>query len=78
MVRNRRQTREPWLINIPKGQFIRLRTNCSVNNEYLKQAQWMGKRFEDKGYSKEFIDNKILEVNQVSREILIQDKVKEN
>lgn len=69
---------EPWLINIPKGQFIRLRRNCSDNNEYLKQAQLMGQKFEDKGYNKEFIAEKIKEINQTPREVLIQDKIKDN
>lgn len=69
---------EPWLINIPKGQFIRLRRNCSENIDYLKQAQWIGKRFEEKGYNKCFIEEKITEVNQTSREALIQDKIKVN
>lgn len=50
---------EPWLLNIPKGQMIRLRRNCSDNREYLAQAQWMRKRFEDKGYSKKFIKEKL-------------------
>lgn len=69
---------EPWFINIPKGQMIRLRRNCTNHNEYLGQAQWIGNKFVAKGYSKEFIEDKIQEVYQIPRNLLIQDKEKKH
>lgn len=57
---------------------IRLRRNCSDDKEYLIQTHWIGKRFEDKGYNKQFIEEKIQEVYEIPRNLLIQDKNKDS
>lgn len=33
----------PWLINIPKGQLIRLQRNCSKEEDFYEQAKFIGK-----------------------------------
>lgn len=44
-----------WLTNIPKGQFTRLRRNCSRRSDFLVQSELLGKRFIDKGCNRVFI-----------------------
>lgn len=60
----------------PKGQMVHLRKNCTDKSVYLEQAKLMGKKFVSKGYSKNFIEEKIQEVYRIPRESLIQDKEK--
>lgn len=67
---------DPWLINILKGQLIRLRRNCTDKSTFLEQANIIGRRFVQKGYNNDFIEDKIKEVSELSREELIRDKQK--
>lgn len=69
---------DPWLINIPKGQMVRFRRNCSEDSTFLEQAKVLGKRFVLKGYNEDFIEEKIKEVFQIPRNTLLQDKDKKN
>lgn len=62
------------LFNIPKGQFMRLRRNCTNLGDYTLQAQKIGHIFVDKGYKREHIDEKIMEVADMNRTKLISDK----
>lgn len=39
-----------WLESVPKSQFIRLRWNCTVKDEFLEQASALKIRFVDKDY----------------------------
>lgn len=50
---------DPWLINIPKGQFVHLRRNCTEKNTFLEQAGNVGEKFVQKGYNRIFIEEKI-------------------
>lgn len=38
-----------WKKNIPKGQFKRLRRNCSKVDDYITQGKLMQRKFEEKG-----------------------------
>ena len=67
---------DPWLINVPKGQLTRIRRNCTDDNTFMDQAKFVGSKFTQKGYSEDFIQLKIEEVKNVSRENLISDKKK--
>ena len=66
----------PWLENIPKGQLLRLRRNCTKTNVFLEQADFIGKRFIEKGYKPDFIEKKIKDVVTLDRDTLIQDSVR--
>lgn len=44
-----------WLMNIPKGQLVRLRRNCTTESDYRQHAKFVGERFLDKGYEKSFL-----------------------
>lgn len=46
-----------WLCNIPKGQLMQLRRNCTKNNDFLIQAEKIGHRFINKGYDHDHIEN---------------------
>lgn len=65
-----------WLENIPKGQLIRLRRNCSDKQTYMKQAEMIGERFIQKGYKTAFIEEKIQDIAHVDRDALIKDTTK--
>lgn len=38
-----------WLCNIPRGQFVRFRRNCTHESDYLSQSQVLTARFLQKG-----------------------------
>ena len=67
---------DPWLINIPKGQMLRIRRNCSDPEVFLDQAKTIGIFFIDKGYNKDFIMEQIQKVYETPRTSLTQDKIK--
>lgn len=67
---------DPWLINIPKGQMIRLRRNCTYKSTFLEQTKMIGEKLINKGYNEHFIEEKIEEVSKLLRDCLIQNKEK--
>lgn len=62
---------KPWLFNIPKGQLIRIRRNCMKGSDFKTQADLIGKRFMEKGYDSEFINQQILSVQSLDRMAMI-------
>ncbi|XP_063315812.1 vomeronasal type-2 receptor 26-like [Pelobates fuscus] len=42
-----------WLSNIPKGQFMRLKRNCTDDNTFIEQSDILKKQFYQKGYERE-------------------------
>ncbi|XP_075440692.1 uncharacterized protein LOC142485864 [Ascaphus truei] len=44
-----------WLANIPRGQFLRIRRNCSSHSDFLAQGEILVERFLAKGYDKHII-----------------------
>lgn len=49
-----------WKQNIPRGQFNRLRRNCSRLDEYVTQEGSMPMKFEEKGYPRELVQDAFL------------------
>lgn len=45
-----------WTNNIPRGQFCRLRQNCTLDTDYDTQSILLKKKFADKEYPKELVD----------------------
>ncbi|CAH2329718.1 Hypothetical predicted protein, partial [Pelobates cultripes] len=41
---------KPWLENAPKGQFLRIRRNCTNEQDFIIQANIIKKQFLEKGY----------------------------
>lgn len=62
-----------WLCNIPRGQFIRLRRNCSSTTDFLTQSQILADRFHQKGYHKDQIQNEIEKIGVLDRTSLFSD-----
>lgn len=65
------------LYNIPKGQLMRLRRNCTNKSDFLAQAENMGHRFIKKGYDNQFVKRKITEVAEMNRNEFIKDRKKQ-
>lgn len=63
-----------WLKAIPKGQFIRLRRNCTRIADYYQQAELLKIRFLQKGYNKKKLEEAIEEVGAMERSTLLQPK----
>ncbi|CAJ0947719.1 unnamed protein product [Ranitomeya imitator] len=55
----------PLKRGIPKGQFLRLRRNCSENGDYQNKARDLKKRFTDRGYPRALLE----EANQYAKTI---------
>lgn len=62
-----------WLYNVPKGQLVRLRCNCTQLNTFLDQADKLTSRFSNKGYGRQFIEEKVKEFAAMDRIQLIKD-----
>lgn len=54
-----------WIKNVPKGQFIRIRRNCTLDEDYTMQAQVLKNRFVEKGYNTTILDKTINDVQKV-------------
>lgn len=63
-------------MNIPKGQLVRLRMNCTTESNYRQQAVFIWECFIDKGYEKSFVQQKIKEVRNIERQNFL-NKAKE-
>ena len=57
-----------WIKNIPKGQFLRVRRNCTEYSDYVEQANTLKRRFVQKGYDESNLNDIIQEVAEVPRE----------
>ena len=62
--------------NIPYGQFQRLRRICDVDDDYNVKSVDMGKRFEERGYSRNVIDLANNKASELDREKLLERKPK--
>lgn len=47
-----------WLRNIPKGQFTRIRRNCTFDADYRTQAEYIKACFSEKGYKSQPLEKK--------------------
>lgn len=63
-----------WYKNLPRGQIMRLRWNCTRNDDFLRQSQILKQGFIDKGYSFQGIKKNIQDVVLITR--YIQDKIR--
>lgn len=60
-----------WLYNIPRGQFIRLRQNCTLDSDYYVEANILADCFLQKGYTKEYIAGDIDSIGNLDRVTLV-------
>lgn len=64
----------PWLLNIPKEQFVHLRLNCTTENDYVAQASLFEKKFIEKGYKSTFIKKEMDSVRNLHSIDLVTTK----
>ncbi|XP_069598880.1 uncharacterized protein [Ranitomeya imitator] len=62
---------------IPKGQFLRLRRNCSTNTDFLGQAKDLTRRFKQRGYPQRVISKAFQLARGQDRSSLLEKKVRE-
>lgn len=67
---------KPWLLNIPKGQFIQLTRNCTNNEEFEEQTVKFGEKFIQKGYNAKLVNKQLEEVKNMERKDLLKNKEK--
>ncbi|XP_069598891.1 uncharacterized protein [Ranitomeya imitator] len=61
---------------IPKGQFLRLRRNCSTNTDFLGQAKDLTRRFKQRGYPQRVISKAFQLARGQDRSSLLEKKVR--
>lgn len=59
-----------WLRNIPRGQCIRLRRNCTQEEDFISQSQVLSTRFQQKGYDQSILENEIEKVRNIESNTL--------
>lgn len=67
-----------WLNNIPKGQFLRMRRNCTDHAQFEEQSRVLKQRFQEKGYASEQLDAAVEEVSKMERNKLIRPENPKN
>ena len=60
-----------WLAAVPKGQFQRIRRNCTDIKDFHEQAHVLKQRFLTKGYQEVLINETMRKVEQMDRESLL-------
>lgn len=63
-----------WLINLPRGQFLRIKRNCTNAGDYEEQSTELANTFIRKGYDKSVIEKKRYKVGQAHRNQLLENK----
>ncbi|CAJ0933919.1 unnamed protein product [Ranitomeya imitator] len=63
---------------IPKGQFLRLRRNCSTDTEFTHQARDLSNRFKQRGYPHKLISDSFRHASQQNRKKLFDKKVRDS
>lgn len=60
-----------WLLNVPCGQFRRLRRNCAKNADFHIQSKTLKKRFAEKNYPKSVINGAFSRANKMTQDMCI-------
>lgn len=62
----------PWITNIPRGRYMRLKRNCTTTDEFEKQSDKITSMFKGKGYQEGFLER---EKNRTrGKDLLLLDK----
>ncbi|XP_069612068.1 uncharacterized protein [Ranitomeya imitator] len=61
---------------IPKGQFYRIRRNCSTQEDFRRHSQDLTQRFKNRGYPRKVIANAYSTAKEVDRGSLLQPRQK--
>ncbi|XP_056397300.1 uncharacterized protein LOC130291892 [Hyla sarda] len=66
-----------WLINVPKGQFRRLKRNCTLETQFQEEAKNLTSQFIEKQYPIQIIEKSLSEVNKLDRKTFFENQSKE-
>ncbi|OCT74329.1 hypothetical protein XELAEV_18033295mg [Xenopus laevis] len=66
-----------WLNNIPKGQFGRIKRNCSNLDDYRQNCEIMEGDFREKGYNTQLLQDSRKEIDKIDRKELLVTRKKE-
>lgn len=66
-----------WKMAIPKGQFMRIKRNCTIHQDYMEQTDVLVQTFKDKGYSHDLLLKVREQVGNMDRNALLATKKKE-
>ena len=59
--------------NIPYGQYLRIRRNCSTDSNFEYEAKLLQQRFQERGYSKKGLKKAYLRAKKQKRSSLLHD-----
>lgn len=62
---------------IPKGQFLRVRRNCSDDNDFKTEAADLTRRFQARGYPRKIISQAFCVAKNTPRQDLLQPKMRQ-
>ncbi|XP_053574929.1 uncharacterized protein LOC128664189 [Bombina bombina] len=63
--------------SVLKGQFIRLRRNCTTDKEYETQSLELEERFCERGYKRDLVSHHRLNIGANPRNIYLENKIKD-
>uniref|UniRef100_A0A8C5Q3U3 Reverse transcriptase domain-containing protein n=1 Tax=Leptobrachium leishanense TaxID=445787 RepID=A0A8C5Q3U3_9ANUR len=69
---------EKWLEGVPKSQLLRIHRNCTKQEVFQEQSNYLMKNLEDKGYTRHSLEETREEINNKERKELIKYKPKVN
>ncbi|XP_056414465.1 uncharacterized protein LOC130356667 [Hyla sarda] len=64
----------PLRKGIPKGQFLRVRRNCSSEDTFREEASKLYSRFQERGYPNKHLDTALRSVQSTSRQDLLNPR----
>ncbi|XP_066454507.1 uncharacterized protein [Eleutherodactylus coqui] len=67
----------PLRRGIPKGQFLRIRRNCSNTEDFISESRSLGNRFLQRDYPKDLIDEAFYHARDMNRTELLVPKEKD-
>lgn len=62
-----------WIKNVPKGQFRRIRKNCTSDQDYEVQSTLLLKRFQEKGNETELLETEKKKTGELTQEDLLKN-----
>ncbi|XP_069476323.1 uncharacterized protein [Ambystoma mexicanum] len=64
--------------NLPFGQFLRYRRNCSTRTDYIRQSASLAAKLRNRGYPKRIIKQARKRASNIPREVTLEHHVKSN
>lgn len=75
-MRKQENKKIPHTKGLPKSQFFRLRRICHSDTDFIEKSEIMKKKFLDRGYPSEWIDEAFSTTFQKTRSELLKKRIK--